>query len=229
LIGTAKIYKILTLSTFGGDLTDFGQLYWSFTTLVVSYKVIFIVLLEMNIAINGLIYLDLHLILSNPFYPRARRAKYYYLILMLIFVSSTSFAIYTYGILQKRSLQAFDPFEPLIYQVRTATTVCLSITALGILLIIIRLCRAGTSKRLRQKIMFRYLLYLTVYMSAHLPFLLTKCFELRFKEEKWAHYSNTYFFLLGVPMALIRISEPYVWNNFQISRRECCSRKKNSK
>lgn len=95
--------------------------------------------MEMNIAINGLIYLDLHLILSNPFYPRARRAKYYYVILIIILISSSSFAIYTY-ITGKRTLQAFDPIEPMLTQARTVTVVSLSITALGILMIIIRLC-----------------------------------------------------------------------------------------
>lgn len=73
------------------------------------------------------------------------------------------------------------------------------------------------------------MLYFIIYMTAHLPFLLTKCFDYRFENNDWAHYSNTYFMLLGVPMALIRISEPYVWNNLQISVREFCRKKKNSK
>jgi len=59
--------------------------------LLKNFRMFLIVCVQMTFAINSIIFLDLWLTLRNPFYPRGRRAKWYYLFIVSVGVSSALF------------------------------------------------------------------------------------------------------------------------------------------
>ena len=49
-------------------------------------KYLYTVAIVMSLVINSIILVDLYLSLNNPFYPKYKRAKWYYLIITLVFI-----------------------------------------------------------------------------------------------------------------------------------------------
>lgn len=107
-----KLHKILAVSLYGGDLSDFRITYECLKKLILCWKVLFATLLQLNIVTNGLIYIDLYLTLKNPFYPRSRRAKKYYIIMLSVFLVSSSISYYTYTN-NTFTLKVYDKLFPL--------------------------------------------------------------------------------------------------------------------
>lgn len=173
-----KLHKIFLLSQWqnAGDLSNYEEIYASLKLLLISWKVCFATLLIMNIVTNGLIYIDLYLTLKNPFYPRARRAKKYFMILFCVFISSISVAIFAYKN-NTISLNVYDKLWPLSIYMKSIVIGFVISTVYVITLIIWRLCKPGTSRTLRNKVIKRYIVYLVIYLSWHLQFLLFKAFD----------------------------------------------------
>ena len=91
-----RLHKIFILTWHGGDLSDYSLIYGTLKKFIISWKIIFAVLLQLTIITNGLIYIDLYLTLINPFYPRHKRAPKYYLVLLIVLVMASSISYYTY-------------------------------------------------------------------------------------------------------------------------------------
>jgi hypothetical protein len=148
-------------------LSDYGQIYESLRTLILCWKVMFAVVLQLNIVSNGLIYLDLYLCLRNPFYPRGSRTYKYYVILFLTLMMSSGTSIYTYSH-NTFTLEVYDKIWPLNAQVKWLVLAFLATTVFSIGMVTCRLLKPGTSRALRRKVVCRYILYLVIYLSWHL-------------------------------------------------------------
>ena len=157
----------ITLSKDGGELDNYRQMYENLKLLILSWKVIFAILLQLNIVTNGLIYIDLYLTLLNPFYPRARRATCYFTIMIIVLALSSCISIYTYQS-NTYTLRIYDKLSPLSTLMQVLIIIFILSTVYTISLIVYRLCKPGTSRTLRNKVIKRYILYLTIYLCWHL-------------------------------------------------------------
>ena len=73
---------------------DFDEI---FQHMVVSWKLITIVTSVLDITINSLIFLDLDLTITNPFYPRSKRVKYYIAIVFFVLLYFTYIFVLSYN------------------------------------------------------------------------------------------------------------------------------------
>lgn len=117
-----------------------------------------------NVLINAVLFLDLYLIMRNPFYPRSQREKRYYFWICLFIVIHLSITAYqvehnTYGKFLTSFVKGnlFLPYHRHLVEAIFAATLCL---ALGILF---RLRFQGKSSNLKRKILSRHILYLLLF------------------------------------------------------------------
>ena len=129
---------MFALTLYGGDLSDYAIVYGCLKKLIVSWKVLFATLLQLNIVTNGLIYIDLYLTLKNPFYPRSKRAIKYYFILLFVFLMSSSVSYYTYTS-KTITLKIYDKLLPLSLQFKIIVILFVISTTVIITLIVRRL------------------------------------------------------------------------------------------
>ena len=103
-------------------------------------------------------------------------------------------------------------------------------------LVMKRLFLKGTSNDLRQKLLYRHVIYIVLYMFI----IWTILFDL----FEWSNITTAYlgsygyyvfsffmFELIGVPIALVRILEPFVFQEFKIVIKKyfCCTKKRSVK
>jgi uncharacterized membrane protein YhaH (DUF805 family) len=114
-----------------------------------------------NLAANGLILMDFNLILINPFYPRAKRIPLYIVIMALVGILVFIALMLNLRIEENatRSLRyhkcILEEFEfkvivwPVIYFIMLIPN----------FLVIVRLCKKGTSNQLRKFVVKRHIAY----------------------------------------------------------------------
>jgi len=140
----------------------------------------------MHLAANSIIFIDLYLTLKNPFYPREKRVSRYNLFLLVVFIFSAINIIYSI-VTAGTNLNLYD-------KTRQSTSIVLFVlftsvlylfTVVPTLLVIFKLCRKGTSKKLRAKVIRRHLIFFSIYILSILAVLedqydvITKIIETR--------------------------------------------------
>lgn len=129
--------------------------------LIMLWKINFLVNRVLMLALNMFMFFDLYFILKNPFYPRQRRAKWYYLLTSLIVLSFGMFTVYSVYFKQTGvNLLDFEPdYTIYVFTLKAYLIITTFITTIFALLIIFRLQKPGTSKDLRRKVLSRHILY----------------------------------------------------------------------
>ena len=179
----------------------------------------------MFMLMNSYIMIDLFLILRNPFYPRKKRNRWYVLFGFIVFLFIGF--ITCYMILFKRNtIKLFDYDDQIHYIFILQAYIFIIIIIFTIIpqvLVILRLCSEGTSQDLRKLIMHRYILYTLFYIlfvsnPVLIVFknLLSKTFMMKYE------WTLMLYVIAGIPIAFIRISEPFVWSIFKKSFYQRC-------
>ena len=119
-----------------------------------------------------MIFLDLYFTLKNPFYPRVKRVSVYYIFLafVVVFTSLNIVILNFYGANEIKLIDETDEMEPQHLQIDILyypLTLILSImTITSYLLVMIRLLKKGTSKKLRSTVVRRYTFLFVLYLIA---------------------------------------------------------------
>lgn len=176
-----------------------------------------------SLCFNSTVLIDLYLTLKNPFYPRGKRAKWYYLFCISVILSfSITYLIY-------------DPMDPTFTSWGTKPydtaygTVCavLGLTSLlATILVLKRLAMKGTSRKLKMTVLKRHILYAFFYLLS-LVQVLIHFFHHEAVEivgQKGYDLLESVLDSLGIYLALSRLLEPYVWQEFKIQFKHwvCC-------
>ena len=193
-----------------------------FQSIYISWKVVSYISIYLNLAANSLIFIDLYLTIRNPFYARQRRAKWYTLFFLAILAAitvMTAISINSYG----TSLNLYDQTrqKSFIAGLKVFTLVMTVCTCLPTVLVMIRLNKEGTSTDLREKVRKRHYLYFALYLGIILQVAYNQ-FSLALEslfpaDQQWIAFTLEVivFELIGVPLALIRLFEPYVFQTFK--------------
>jgi hypothetical protein len=115
-------------------------------------------MLHLNFLGNTLLSLDLYLTVVNPFQPRAHRMKFYYLVLVAGFIFWTFYLVF---VMQVQTYHRDFKKTPKFGLVLAISYITLALLAQVVVLI--RLCKKGTSRTLRIDVFSRNLAYLIVY------------------------------------------------------------------
>ena len=155
------------------------------------------------LAAYSVVFIDLYLTLKNPFYPRGKRVIWYKIYLILCFLVGLTMIIK----------------NPDSY-VKITLTIYISLyvmTLIPAFLVVVRLCKKGTSKQLRKLVVRRHLIFFaiyTFYFTILLSFDPAYGFRGLFSEETWEKIIFVYGYL-GAVLAGIRLFEPHVWGHFK--------------
>lgn len=205
------------------DVNTISQkmLYDTAVDYLIYWKVSFIVGTHLQLALNSIIFFDLWLTLRNPFYPRRKRNKYYNTFFLLVLTYSSTFTI-IYLTKNDISLTLYDfdkEFVMWAFRVLLSSLFLLVIIPMiGTLLI---LCRRGTSKELRRKVLKYHIAFFLLYSISMIASAYDQWHSqvaLGFSPESYETYNKvaeSIFNSVGVPMALNRLFEPFVWNEFK--------------
>lgn len=121
------------------------------------------------VLINGALFLDLYLIMRNPFYPRSSRETRYYLIIFVIFLlelALISYQVHTHG--NGFNLTAFKDggwFLNFHRHSLEAVFVAIILLAVGIM---VKLRYQGKGSNLKKKILTRHIAYLALFLIVFL-------------------------------------------------------------
>ena len=118
----------------------------------------------LSFTVHGLIFLDLYLTIRNPFYPRSRRNRLYKMISINIMMVSVSTLIYSFfG--EGTSVDLYSSLQSGVNNLYSLYTCMLILmTIIPTTLVICRLMRKGTSRKLKTKICIRHLIYFALYL-----------------------------------------------------------------
>ena len=119
----------------------------------------------MHLAANSIIFMDLYLTLKNPFYPREKRVAKYNIFLMVVFLFSAINIIYSI-VAEGTNLNLYDSSRQstAIIIFIFYTSVLFLFTVVPTLLVTFKLCRKGTSKKLRVKVIRRHMIFFSIYI-----------------------------------------------------------------
>ena len=183
---------------------------------------------DISIYLNCAIFVDLYLNIKNPFSPKEKRMKWYYLGSILIVLEM----IILYAAFEP-SPQTKDPYhyqnqDKLAIQAWTNFLFTL-ITIVAATILVFRLKQQGTSQELRTVVLKRHILYFCfffIFMVHTNMHVLDKIGIIRnvSKDGFWviAQITN----LSGLSFAIIRFIEPFVYQNFLYSIKNLCCLKK---
>lgn len=190
-------------------------------------KVIFFASTQFSMVVNSLILIDLLLSLLNPFYPRRKRNKYYMIIMFLSFIyvliimsnymrdKNSQHDFYNYHLL--------DPENTIILLYRINLLSQLALFFFATTRIITILCRKGTSKKLRKKVIKYQLVYFILYIIIifyntydirEFPIISDFVVDLIEQGNMAISLIISILNFAGIFMALNRLFEPYVWREF---------------
>jgi len=200
-------FKLLALCL-GKDTSNWQELYMAFQLQQTTSMILFVLTLNFYCTINCFLYIDLLLILVNPFYPMDRRAKYYYFLSAFLCLGSLVYSVYIMTMYRNTDVEL--SVELLRLQSAYFILVLFPIMFFALLFIIYRLCRRGSSPNIRRTIIRRYVLYFAIFMPQFL-FYFCLCMCKDFYLQKTAHYLNMVVYISGIFIAFARLKEPYVW------------------
>ena len=201
-------YTQLFKSSFGWD-EQFVKEYFVRTDQFLTFQC-----MQMSLLLQTLVFVDLYLTLTNPFVPRNFRNKYYVPICVIFFL--------IVGFLNIQTLNFEDAGSSVYQRIGQIIIVALVIlVVISSLFVAIRLLKKGTSPNIRRKILLRHYLYFvffmviaSVYYISYVdnknPLLDMANYKDRSTFKWWIFYYFTYQ-LAGTFLALIRVSEPYVF------------------
>jgi hypothetical protein len=177
----------------------------------------------MQLAANALIFIDLYLTLKNPFYPRENRQWKYTLVLISIPILWVSIFII--------KVVTGDVPESFVMIPSIGLTTALFVMSLVYsLAVMFRLCKKGTSYKLRKLVWKRHLIYIQLYLVVSFWVLYGQLVLLRSRFVSYgfdlvlifidseetseiAYYAKYVFEFFGVSLFFARVSEPFVYNN----------------
>ena len=212
--------------------------YYYYRYQLITWKVATIISTYMHLAANSIIFIDLYLTLKNPFYPREKRVSKYNIFLLVVFIFSAINILYSIGN-KGTNLNLYDKSRQTIAIsiFGLYTLVLFLFTVVPTLLVIFKLCRKGTSKKLRAKVIRRHLIFFSIYILSILAVFedqndtITNLINLYLpvcdEEDRTCKNNNSahtkslidplimMWNCLGILLAMIRLSEPYVWNHFK--------------
>lgn len=211
-----------------GDLDTLSQesLYNTVVLYIGFWKVLFYVGTMLSIGLNSMIFIDLWLTLRNPFYPRRKRNKYYNMAIIGIIAYLCTIMITNQRqkgtTLDLYDFKNDDNFFVLGY--KSFFIVLLVCVCFPMIMIIWILCRRGTSRDLRLKIfkyqvIYFFLFLLTIFAASYDLWDIT-VYDIASTVDDGSldWISDTFdviFNAVGIPMALNRLFEPYVWREFE--------------
>lgn len=167
----------------------------------------------MDVAMNTLIFLDLYWTIQDPFQPTRFRTRYYLVGLLLLLciqmiIMNYFWTFQSVFVLDRGSLMLAGVLFTLILA-----------SIYSSVLLYIRLNKKGTSRELKRKVLKRNYVYFSIFMLSALCAVVTQSGS-NFNadailypqiddhiEKKWVIASYS----LGVPLAMTRLSEPFVW------------------
>lgn len=165
---------------------------------------------------NSILIFDIFLTLHNPFKPYHTRENMY--IWMAIFV-----ALYqgTFVILNSLGYMTYGTYG----YIQAVTTIIFSgFTGIGLCLTFSRINTQSTSGELKRIVSKRHMLFYIVYMFFIAYALLeytSQFFTYTFDIRSFLVIRDC-LLVTGIPLAIIRITEPFVWIEFK--RMVCCNR-----
>jgi len=116
-----------------------------------------------TMTLNLFTFIDLYLVMQNPFYPAEKRIKKYY-IFSFIIALAVSQINYSLSISQNEDVASLSFY---IYLTIFCAVILTAIVTL--IFILIRLRRPGTSPELRKHIQRRYVEYIVLFMLFQMP------------------------------------------------------------
>ena len=143
---TRWIPRILSGNISYEDSISPNMVYHSLTIDMIMEKYLYVLAIIMSLVINSILLIDLYLSLTNPFYPTSKRIKWYYTLMLIVFIA---FSI---------SFLFFDPMSPTFEDTGSYNFnmvyagVCSLfglITLVFTFLVVIRLKQKGTSPELK--------------------------------------------------------------------------------
>ena len=154
-----------TSYTFFENLFSSKESYLYYRYQLITWKVATIISTYMHLAANSIIFIDLYLTLKNPFYPREKRVSRYNIFLLVVFIFSAINILYSI-ISQGTNLNLYDKSRQKISinLFVLYTSVLFLFTVVPTLLVIFKLCRKGTSEKLRAKVIRRHLIFFSIYI-----------------------------------------------------------------
>ena len=177
---------------------------------------------------NLIVFVDMYLTIRNPFLASERRAKGYYIIILFTIISGL--VLTTFKVLEnQRDLKAHKFIKKIFFVVGCVISVPMLIISV---LVMIRLRRPGTSNDLKRTVWKRHILYLFFYVMYSSKYLWANrnLINNDDKHNEIYYLANTFNNLFGIPLALVRLSEPYVYYIFKKEvLKRCCKKRKMEK
>jgi hypothetical protein len=161
-----------------------------------------------------IVYLDLWLTVRNPFYERQKRVKYYwaYLFIQTIFVLLGLFYIDHVFRIKIKTVEDAEVIDSdnnnNLVIMGLASTIYFAVALVSIIAVIFKISRPGTSRDLKAKVCKRYFFYMLFFLiwDVNQTYNIFDSFDERLMIAGA---------LLGVPLALVRLFEPVVWEEFK--------------
>ena len=239
-------YKTLTLPKdifksehWVANLGDFlpSAYYHCFSTLYYSWKVSVKVSIAMGITANAIIFMDLYLSLSNPFYPRAKRLPKYYLFMGFILIWTLLNSVYGVKAQALNNANVVPKWaKSSILQSRYYILLLAVFIIIPVILTVYRLSLKGTSEKLRKMVIRRHLIFASVYGLR----VATIVYDRNYDKDKlycimkescegskgWDYIALGFDILadsLGIFLALVRLMEPFVMREFMCKAKKLWS------
>lgn len=126
----------------------------------------------MTAILNTFLFVDLYLIIINPFFDRHKRARAYFAVTAFCTITLSVFSgIYTRKYQTGIEVNDFgegDNAQETIFI--SFFAIMGTVTIVSLLLSLKQLTRKGTSKQLRMQVLYRYLLYFFCYIDIFISF-----------------------------------------------------------
>jgi len=199
-----------------GDQTTASLSTWSHLShyqdiLMVNLKFFYSLSLVLTLLFNFIIFLDLYLTLTKPFYPREWRSKYFFAFAIISsLLYSLSFLLIAKP-LQINRIEISDTMDT-VYSLSLGTIGFF--TFILVLQVVWILQRQGTSRVLKQKVCKRYIVYSFLYLFLLLEFMIYFLYR-KYESNAFFNFRQICMIPIGISLGVIRLFEPYVWQNFK--------------
>ena len=208
------------------ELNELQLTYQTMKSYIISNRIQRVLMLNLDLMLNSLVFIDLSWTLGNPFYPREKRKPLFGTFVSVFMVTNLIYLIGHY------SGENGDLVE---LDLRPLSSDTLSINYYFHILVVLyviwcffkvsyRLAQPGTSRQLRNRVITRHISFMLIYLVHFLPNILLydvnksspHLFEISILH--WFH-GNTdkletvylFSYIAGFCLALIRITEPMIF------------------
>jgi 1-phosphatidylinositol-4-phosphate 5-kinase len=165
-----------------------------------------------NLSIQLFICIDFYLTLRNPFFPRHRRGRCQGALQSMLYLGVIGMYI---RVISKQSIETYEAMNLTLF---VAKIVMILVGWVYILLSLAILFRKGTNQKLRNIALRRQFTFLFLFLFWHTMFSiffydsnLLKKINLIPLSQSSIRFISIYMQVIGIPSALLRLSEPFVW------------------